>query len=403
MRALEFLRSHALALPNLAKFAIAMAIIVGVPPLSRRARLPAVVGLLLSGVVLGPHGLDVIGQNRPIADFFAELGKLLLMFFAGLEIDLTRFRQAQRRTMIFGLLTTTFPQVLGTGTGLLLGYGPLAAVVLGSLLASHTLLGGPIVRRLGIVGLEPITITFGATVISDTLSLLVFAVCLATYQSGFTWSVLIVQVVEIAVFVPLILFGLSRLGAHLLGRFEDRENADFILMLGMVAVAGVLAQAINLPGIVGGVSCRTGGQRRGSGDTGEREAGIRREFLLHPDFLHCDRVSDQPAGIRVQHHQQFPLGARHDRGAARREVARCRVCRARFLLFTSRARDDVVAHLAASRRNPRGGTRRLRHLRPGGSTSDRRTDAQRGSGADADHRHSGSSPDRTFRASHACG
>jgi Kef-type K+ transport system membrane component KefB len=251
MRALEFLRSHALAMPNLAKFAIAMAIIVGVPPLSRRARLPAVVGLLLSGVVLGPHGLDVIGQNRPIADFFAELGKLLLMFFAGLEIDLTRFRQAQRRTMIFGLLTTTFPQVLGTGAGLLLGYGPLAAVVLGSLLASHTLLGGPIVRRLGVVGLEPITITFGATVISDTLSLLVFAVCLATYQSGFTWSVLIVQVVEIAIFVPLILFGLSRVGARLLGKFEDRENADFILMLAMVAVAGVLAQAINLPGIVG--------------------------------------------------------------------------------------------------------------------------------------------------------
>ena len=117
MTALEFLRSHALAMPNLAKFAIGMAIIVGVPPLSRRARLPAVVGLLLSGVVLGPHGLDVIGQNRPIADFFAELGKLLLMFFAGLEIDLTRFRQAQRRTMIFGLLTTTFPQVLGYGHG----------------------------------------------------------------------------------------------------------------------------------------------------------------------------------------------------------------------------------------------------------------------------------------------
>ena len=115
MTALEFFRSHALAMPNLAKFAIGMAIIVGVPPLSRRARLPAVVGLLLSGVVLGPHGLDVIGQNRPIADFFAELGKLLLMFFAGLEIDLTRFRQAQRRTMIFGLLTTTFPQVLGRG------------------------------------------------------------------------------------------------------------------------------------------------------------------------------------------------------------------------------------------------------------------------------------------------
>ena len=95
MMVLEFLRSHALSLPSLTKFALAMAVIVSVPRLSRRVRLPPAVGLLLSGVVLGPHGLELIGENRPIADFFADLGKLLLMFFAGLEIDLARFRQAQ--------------------------------------------------------------------------------------------------------------------------------------------------------------------------------------------------------------------------------------------------------------------------------------------------------------------
>src|SRR5260370_18625589 len=97
MDILETLHSHALSLPTLAKFAIGMAIIVGVPPLCRRARLAAVVGLLLSGVVIGPHGLDVIGQNRPIADFFPDLGKMMLMFFAVLEIDLTPFRQRPPR------------------------------------------------------------------------------------------------------------------------------------------------------------------------------------------------------------------------------------------------------------------------------------------------------------------
>ena len=72
----------------MAKFALALAIIVGVPPLSRWARLPAVVGLLLSGVILGPHVFNVFGTNAPIAGFLGELGKLLLMFFAGLEIEL---------------------------------------------------------------------------------------------------------------------------------------------------------------------------------------------------------------------------------------------------------------------------------------------------------------------------
>ncbi len=251
MHALEVLRSHALLLPNLAKFAVGMAIIIGIPVLSRRARLPAVVGLLLSGVVLGPYGLDVIGHNRPIADFFAELGKLLLMFIAGLEINLNLFRQAQRKTTIFGLLTTLIPLLLGAAAGFLLGYGAIAAVVLGSLLASHTLLGVSIVRGLGAGGLEPVTVTLGATVISDTLSLIVFAVCLSTYQSGFSPSGLAVQLIEIAIFVPLILFGLSSLGAYLLRKVEDHEDAYFVLMLAIVAVAGLLAQLINLPGIVG--------------------------------------------------------------------------------------------------------------------------------------------------------
>ena len=72
------------------------------------------VGLLLCGVLFGPYGLELIGKNRPIADFLAELGKLMLMFIAGLEINLGLFRQVQRRSMTFGLITTSIPLILGT-------------------------------------------------------------------------------------------------------------------------------------------------------------------------------------------------------------------------------------------------------------------------------------------------
>jgi Kef-type K+ transport system membrane component KefB len=228
-----------------------MAIIVGIPPLCRRARLPAVVGLLLSGVVLGPHVLGIGGERTPIADFFAQLGKLLLMFFAGLEIDLAQFRRAQNKSITFGAITTFIPLLLGTAVGLLFGYQPVAAVVIGSLLASHTLLGAPIIVRLGETRLEPITITIGATVLSDTLSLIVFAICVPIYQSGFSVFGLVVQLIEIAIFVPLILFGLSRLGAYLLKKVEHDEDAYFILMLAILAVASLLAESINLPDIVG--------------------------------------------------------------------------------------------------------------------------------------------------------
>jgi Kef-type K+ transport system membrane component KefB len=251
MEAIDALRSSVHALPPLAKFAVAMAIIVGVPPLARRVGLPEMVGLLLFGVVLGPHALGLFGEERPIANFFAELGKLLLMFSAGLEVDVVLFRKAQTRSIIFGLATTIAPLFLGTLVALAFGYAVIPAVVVGSLLASHTLLALPIVRGLGALRLEPIVVAIGATVLSDTLSLIVFAICVSTYTTGFSPTGLATQLIEIAVFVPLILFGLSRVGAYALGKVRDNEDAEFVLMLAIMAIAGVLADLINLPDIVG--------------------------------------------------------------------------------------------------------------------------------------------------------
>ncbi|MGV0976806.1 MAG: cation:proton antiporter, partial [Azonexus sp.] len=60
-----------------------------------------------------------------------------------------------------------------------------------------------------------------------------------------------IQVVEIVVFVPLVLFGLGRAGEYLLRRVEGEEETYFILMFGILVVTALLAEWINLPGIVG--------------------------------------------------------------------------------------------------------------------------------------------------------
>jgi Kef-type K+ transport system membrane component KefB len=245
------LRSDLSTLPLLAKFAIGMAIIVCVPRLSHRVRLPAVVGFILSGMAIGPHGLNVFGQHRPIVDFLADLGKLLLMFFAGLEIDLTLFRRSRNKSIRFGLLTTGLPLALGSAVGFLFGYDSVSAIVLGSLLASHTLLALPIIAHLDETRLEPVTVTVGATVLSDTLSLVMFAVCVSIWQSGFSMPKLAILLTEIAVVVPVILVGLGRLGAYALKKVELDEGAYFILMFAILAVAALIAQTIQLPGIVG--------------------------------------------------------------------------------------------------------------------------------------------------------
>src|SRR5206468_9557085 len=102
--------------------------------------------------------------------------------------------------------------------GLGFGYSIIPAIVVGSLLASHTLLGLPIVKEFGASRVEPVVVTSGATVMSDTLSLVVFAVCLSTYQRGFSLAVLATQLIEIVAFVLLILFGLRRVARYALNK-----------------------------------------------------------------------------------------------------------------------------------------------------------------------------------------
>jgi Kef-type K+ transport system membrane component KefB len=244
-------RDYLFTMPVLAKFAVGMVMLVAIPRLSRRVHVPVPVGLLLSGVIVGPYVLDIFGTVRPVADFLAELGKLLLMFFAGLEINLELFRRARNRSIALGIATTAIPLVLGTIVGLSFGYAAIPAIVIGSLLASHTLLGLSIVSRLGLGSLEPVTVAVGATVMSDTLSLVVFAICVSIYTTGFSPSGLTLLLAEIAGYIALVLFGLSRLGAYVLKRVENEEDAYFVLMLSIMAIAGVLADAIQLPGIVG--------------------------------------------------------------------------------------------------------------------------------------------------------
>lgn len=277
----SFVRDYLFTMPALAKFAVGMVMLVIIPRLSRRLNVPVPVGLLLSGVIVGPYVLDIFGTVRPIADFLAELGKLLLMFFAGLEINLEQFRRTRNRSITLGIATTLFPLVLGTIVGLSFGYTAIPAIVIGSLLASHTLLGLNILSRLGLGSLEPVTVAVGATVMSDTLSLVVFAICVSIYTTGFSPSGLALLLTEITGYIVLVLFGLSRLGAYVLKRVENEEDAYFVIMLSIMAIAGVLADAIQLPGIVGaflaGLAINASAQHA--------PASVKLEFLANSLFI----------------------------------------------------------------------------------------------------------------------
>ena len=92
-------------LPPLARFSIGMLILFTIPLLCRRIKIPPVVGFLAAGALVGPYGLQLAPKHAEVTEFFAELGKLLLMFFAGMEIDLVQFKRTKSRSIGFGLLT----------------------------------------------------------------------------------------------------------------------------------------------------------------------------------------------------------------------------------------------------------------------------------------------------------
>ena len=94
-------------------FAQLVAISVLIPPLTRRLRLPDLVGLLAAGVLVGPHVLHWIDAKSETITLLSDIGAIYLLFTVGLEIDLEEFNRVKRRSVTFGALIF----VLGVGTG----------------------------------------------------------------------------------------------------------------------------------------------------------------------------------------------------------------------------------------------------------------------------------------------
>jgi Kef-type K+ transport system membrane component KefB len=131
------------------------------------------------------------------------------------------------------------------------GYGWLAALLIGSLLASHTLLAFPIVQRLGLTENEAVTVTVGATIFTDLGALLILAICLPVHSVGFSASAFVLQLIQLALYVPLVLFGLSALARRFLQRLGDTTENQFFIILLIMILAAEGAQVIHLEAIIG--------------------------------------------------------------------------------------------------------------------------------------------------------
>jgi Kef-type K+ transport system membrane component KefB/nucleotide-binding universal stress UspA family protein len=232
-------------------FAILLVVILVVPIIFERLRLPALVGLVLSGVVLGPSGWNLFQAESPMMNLLADIGLIYLMFVAGLEVDIEQFRRRKTRSLGFGSFTFGVPLIAGTLVGRILGFEWNAAILIGSLFASHSLLAYPIVSRLGVVNNEAVTVTIGARIFTDIGVMLVLAVSVAIHGWAFTPAKILTLLGWLTVYSAVVVSGFDWAGKEFFRRSGEDEGNQFLFVLLTVFLSVVGAQLIGVEKIIG--------------------------------------------------------------------------------------------------------------------------------------------------------
>jgi Kef-type K+ transport system membrane component KefB len=234
------------------EFLIIFATLLLGPAIVERARVPGLIGLLLGGYAIGPHGLDLIGPGNTTVPDLGQLGLLYLMFVAGVELDLNLLRKYRRSAVAFGLLTFLLPMAFGTTVGLGLGWEVLAAILLGSLLASHTLITYPTVRDAGLASDPAVATVVGSTVLTDTLTLVVLAaVAGAAEGSRSTIDVAIQIVVGLTALIAFSMLLLPLLAGWAFRLFGAERAVRYIVAITAFLSAATVAEVFGIEGIVG--------------------------------------------------------------------------------------------------------------------------------------------------------
>lgn len=231
-------------------FLTILAVMLIAPLLVERLKLPGIIGLILAGVVIGPHGLGILERDATIV-LLGTVGLLFLMFLGGLETSLDDLKSNADKPVIFGLATFVVPMMMGTGVMLALGYSFWASVLVASCFASHTLVALPVLNKLGIMRHPSTTATLGGTLITNVLALLVLAVVIKADEGDLTLSFWLFLIPALAIYTFAVLWGVPKLGRWFFKTFGHDEGAEFTFVLAALFVASYLASLIEIEPIVG--------------------------------------------------------------------------------------------------------------------------------------------------------
>ncbi|MGN6211759.1 cation:proton antiporter domain-containing protein [Parafilimonas sp.] len=232
------------------KFLVELIIILFVPLLLNKIKVPHLIGLIIAGAVIGPNGFNILSRDSSVV-VIGTTGLLYIMFLAGLEIDMGDFKRNKWKSLTFGFYTFAAPFILGFICAYyILGFSMLTSILFASLFSSHTLIAYPLVSKMGISKNRAINITVGGTVITDLVTLLVLAavVGVAQGQAGKEfWFNLTLSILAFGLTVLLVFPLIAR---WFLKNVNDKIS-QYIFVLVMIYLAAMLAEIAGIEAIIG--------------------------------------------------------------------------------------------------------------------------------------------------------
>lgn len=232
-------------------FSIILFIILLSPILLRKLNIPGIIGLIISGVVIGPYGFNVLAKNSAV-DLFSTIGLLYIMFIAGLELDLNEFKKHKNKSLGFGFFTFIIPLAIGYPVcHYLLGYDFNAAFLTASMFATHTLVSYPIVSKMGLSKNQAVAITVGGTIFTDTAVLIILAIIMANHQGSLNAQFWLRIGISLAIFLAIMFFIIPRIAKWFFQKLESEKHSHYIFVLAVVFFAAFLAEVAGVEAIIG--------------------------------------------------------------------------------------------------------------------------------------------------------
>ena len=235
--------------PTLIFFVVLLMILLS-PIIMGRLRIPHIIGMVLAGVLVGKYGLNILGRDASF-ELFGRVGLYYIMFLAGLEMDMEGLKKNRNRVMIFGMLTFLVPFAMTYFMGVsLLGYTPLASLLLAAIMASNTLIAYPIVGRYGLTRHTSSTLSVGSSMMALFMALIVMASIVNSFHGNggiLFWLLFILKFVAYCVGLIMVI---PRVTRWFLRRYSDAVM-QFIFILAVVFLSAALSDAVGLEGIFG--------------------------------------------------------------------------------------------------------------------------------------------------------